>query len=62
MDWSDFFSALALVLIIEGLMPFISPDSWKRMLIKILEMDSRQLRLFGLTSMIIGLLLLSWVR
>lgn len=62
MDWGDLLTGLALVLIIEGLLPFIHPDGWKGILFKVIQMDSKQLRFLGLTSMIIGLILLSWVR
>lgn len=62
MDWTDFFSAIALLLIIEGLMPFFNPKGWKGVLIKVLQMDEKQLRFLGLTSMVIGIVILNWVR
>ena len=45
-----FWSALALVLVIEGVLPFLSPGSWRR--------GFSQLRFFGLCSIVLGLLLL----
>ena len=62
MDWTDLLTAIALVLIIEGLMPFFSPKGWKEVLVKILQMEEKQLRFIGLTSMVIGILILNWVR
>jgi len=61
MDWEDFFTAMALLLIFEGLMPFASPDSWKEMIKTIAEFDSSKIRKFGFLSMMIGLLLLYWL-
>lgn len=52
--------ALGLVLIIEGLLPFLSPVVWRRMFLQILQLKDGQLRFFGLFSMLGGLLLI-WV-
>jgi uncharacterized protein len=51
-------TALALVLVIEGLMPLISPGGWRRMFEQILKMHDGQIRFFGLASIVIGLILL----
>ena len=58
MDSSDFLTALALLLIFEGLMPFASPSKWKDVLRNIVELDSSKIRLFGFASMMGGLLIL----
>jgi uncharacterized protein YjeT (DUF2065 family) len=55
-----FWAALALVLVIEGLFPFISPGGWRRTFQKLLALEDGQLRFFGLCSILIGLVLL-WV-
>jgi uncharacterized protein YjeT (DUF2065 family) len=47
--------ALALVLVIEGLLPFLSPAEWRHMFEKILAMSDGQIRFFGLCSVLIGL-------
>jgi uncharacterized protein len=60
LDSDIFWSALALVLVIEGLFPFISPGGWRRTFQKLLALEDGQLRFFGLCSIVIGLLLL-WV-
>jgi uncharacterized protein YjeT (DUF2065 family) len=62
MNWSDLLAALALVLILEGLLPFAGPQSLKKTFVLILQMDDRTLRTLGLASIIIGLLLLYFVR
>jgi len=61
-DWSDLLAALALYLVLEGVMPFLSPPSVKRLLQALSSLQDRQLRLFGLASMSAGLILLYFVR
>ena len=54
--------ALALVLVIEGLLPFLSPLGWRRMFSQVLKLSDGQIRFFGLCSIVVGvmgLLLLS---
>ncbi|MBC7377361.1 MAG: DUF2065 domain-containing protein [Burkholderiaceae bacterium] len=58
MDSDTFWTALALVLVIEGLMPFISPGGWRRMFTQIMQMTDGQIRFFGLLSILGGLLML----
>ncbi|HSI53375.1 MAG TPA: DUF2065 domain-containing protein [Ramlibacter sp.] len=53
-----FWAALALMLVLEGLFPFLSPGGWRRMFQKLLAMQDGQLRFFGLTSIVLGLVLL----
>ena len=62
LDWSALWTALALVLVIEGLMPFIGPSAFRRTMDQVAQMPDRQLRLVGLGSMLVGLLLLYMVR
>ncbi len=62
MIWSDLFAALALVLILEGLMPFANPRGLRRTLAVIARMNDRQLRTAGLVSIVIGLVFLYFVR
>lgn len=62
MAWSDLFAGLAFYLILEGLLPFASPTSWRRGLGVLARLDDRQLRAFGLTVVIAGLILLFVVR
>ena len=51
-------TALALMLIIEGLLPFLAPGFWRETFRRITEKSDGQLRFIGLTSMLAGLLLL----
>jgi len=58
MNWNDLYTAIALLLIFEGLMPFASPSRWKEMIRSIADIDAKKIRLFGFMSMLGGLLLL----
>ncbi|MBS3895339.1 DUF2065 domain-containing protein [Silanimonas sp.] len=62
MDWADLFTALALVLVIEGLFLALAPGAWKRMVREMLEEPERRLQAIGAGLAIFGLLLLAWVR
>ena len=50
--------AVALVLVIEGLLPFLSPGTWRRVFERAVQLSDGQIRFFGLTSMVVGLVLL----
>ena len=50
--------ALALMLVIEGLLPFLAPNLWRETFRRLMQLSDGQIRFFGLTSMIAGLLLL----
>jgi uncharacterized protein YjeT (DUF2065 family) len=50
--------AVALMLVCEGLLPFLSPTTWREVFSKALRMSDGQIRFLGLTSMLVGLLLL----
>lgn len=49
--------ALALVLIFEGLLPFMAPSAWRRVFIQMLQLQDGQIRFFGLLCVLSGLLL-----
>jgi len=51
--------ALALMLVFEGLLPFLSPRAWRAMFERASAMTDGQLRFIGLMSIIIGLVLLA---
>lgn len=62
MKWGDLLAALALVMVIEGIVPFVSPQSLRRMLETVSRIDDRTLRVSGLAAMICGVILLYLVR
>lgn len=58
MDSDTLWMALALVLVIEGLFPFISPVQWRRTFSKLLELSDGQIRMFAVVSISVGLLMI----
>ncbi len=60
MDW--LLGALGLMLVIEGLLPFLSPGTWRRVFEQALKLSDGQVRFIGLSSMLAGLLLLLFWR
>lgn len=55
---STLWAALALVLVIEGLLPFASPARWRHMFMQMLQLSDGQIRFFGMCSVLFGLVLL----
>ena len=62
MNWDDLLAALALVLVIEGIVPFLNPQSLRKMLVTVAQLNDRTLRITGLVSMICGVVMLYMVR
>lgn len=62
MNWDDLLTALALVLILEGLMPFLSPSAYKKNMAQMLELNDSNLRVIALGSMIVGVFFLYLIR
>ena len=60
--WHELVTAASLVLVIEGILPFLSPDRWRRLAISIARVDDRTVRIIGLSSMLIGTAILYVVR
>lgn len=60
MDWAELLRALALVLVIEGLMPFVAPGRWRQALIHIAGLGDRALRTVGLLLIGAGVILLKF--
>lgn len=56
---TTFLLAFALMLIIEGVLPFLAPGLWRDTFRRITQLSDGQIRFFGLTSMLIGLVLLA---
>jgi uncharacterized protein YjeT (DUF2065 family) len=61
LDAKTFWLALALVLVIEGLFPFLSPARWRQMFLQILQLTDGQLRFFGLCTLSAGALMICWL-
>jgi uncharacterized protein YjeT (DUF2065 family) len=60
--WDDFLVAVSLLLVIEGVMPFLSPSRSRETMRMVSEMDDRALRILGLVSMVSGVTMLYLVR
>ncbi|MPM64977.1 hypothetical protein SDC9_111869 [bioreactor metagenome] len=60
MEWTSqaLWSALALVLIFEGLLPFLSPSNWRRAVATIAQLRDGQIRFLGLLAIVAGLSIL----
>ena len=60
--WNDLLAAVALLLVIEGILPFLNPQALRNTLEQMIKLDDRTLRIFGLGSMLLGVALLYWLR
>jgi uncharacterized protein len=60
--WVELASALALVMVIEGLLPTLSPALYRRAMVAIGQMDDRTIRRTGLVSMVIGAIIIYLIR
>jgi uncharacterized protein YjeT (DUF2065 family) len=58
---SSIWLALALVLVFEGLLPFFSPKGWRRAFEEALKLSDGQIRFFGLCSVVLGLLAITFL-
>jgi len=61
-NWHDLLTALALVLIVEGIIPFVNPAGLRKTLELIGKLNDGQLRTIGMISMALGLVMLFFVR
>ncbi|MGI9232297.1 MAG: DUF2065 domain-containing protein [Woeseiaceae bacterium] len=62
MYWTEILTALALVFVIEGMLPFISPAKYRQMVAEVTRLSDSSIRNVGLVVMVAGLLLLFFVR
>ncbi|HEX9626412.1 MAG TPA: DUF2065 domain-containing protein [Acidiferrobacterales bacterium] len=62
MGWQELGLVLALLLVVEGILPFANPAGLRRLLLALVELSDAQLRFAGLTSMLLGLVLLYAVK
>lgn len=52
--WRELLIAFCLMLVIEGIVPFLYPQRWRLMVAKLAMTDDKMLRVFGLISMLVG--------
>ncbi len=60
--WHELLRALALIMVIEGLIPFLAPHRFRAALLRLMALDERVLRTVGFASVLIGLLILQALR
>lgn len=60
--WDDLFAAIALLLVFEGIMPFVNPTRWRHFIRLVTDQSDRILRSMGLISMLSGVVLLYLIR
>ncbi|MEE8078959.1 MAG: DUF2065 domain-containing protein [Pseudomonadales bacterium] len=60
--WQDIGIALCLVLVIEGIVPFLYPRRWRALALSLAEIDDRTMRIAGFASMMLGTLLLYLIK
>jgi len=56
--WHELAVAFCLMLVVEGIIPFVSPGRWRKMLLVLDQVDDNTMRMIGLGSMLIGTVLL----
>ncbi len=62
MNWNDLLAALALVLVIEGILPFLNPAAYKNTMMQLATLPESTLRKVGLGSMLAGVVFLYLIR
>ncbi|MCV6604490.1 MAG: DUF2065 domain-containing protein [Porticoccaceae bacterium] len=60
--WQSLLQAICLMLVLEGILPFLAPDRWRNMAKMLAQVDDRTMRIMGLVSMLIGAGLLFLLR
>ncbi|WP_041598901.1 DUF2065 domain-containing protein [Hahella chejuensis] len=56
--WRELGIALCLILVLEGVIPFLYPRRWRNMVARLAQVDDRTMRIAGLVSMLVGTALL----
>jgi hypothetical protein len=60
--WNELLAAFGLMLVLEGILPFLNPRALRQTLLQIAQLEDRVLRFVGLISMMLGLLVLYFLR
>ncbi|HZA29554.1 MAG TPA: DUF2065 domain-containing protein [Gammaproteobacteria bacterium] len=59
--WYELLVAFGLLLVVEGILPFLNPPSARKAFLLLAQLDDATLRFGGLTCMLLGVILLYWV-
>lgn len=60
--WSDLWVALALLLVLEGVLPALSPRNYRNAMLGLSQLDDRSIRTAGLVLMVLGAVLVYWLK
>jgi uncharacterized protein len=60
--WNELLSSFGLMLVLEGILPFLNPSTLRRSLLRMAQLEDRMLRFTGLGSMLFGLVILYFFR
>jgi uncharacterized protein YjeT (DUF2065 family) len=60
--WDELLAAFGLMLVVEGILPFLNPGALRQTLLRMTQLEDRVLRFAGLASMALGLLVLYFFR
>ena len=60
--WDELLAAFGLMLVLEGILPFLNPSALRQTLLRLAQLEDRTLRFAGLASMALGLLVLYFFR
>ncbi|PKM44232.1 MAG: DUF2065 domain-containing protein [Gammaproteobacteria bacterium HGW-Gammaproteobacteria-1] len=60
--WSDLWVALALLLVLEGVLPALSPRNYRKAMLSLVQLDDRSIRSAGLVLMVAGAVLVYWLK
>lgn len=60
--WSDLWVALALLLVLEGVLPALSPRNYRKAMLGLAQLDDRSIRIAGLVLMVVGAVLVYWLK
>ena len=60
--WEALLIGFALMLVLEGIVPFLYPAKWRNLVVTLSQISDKQLRTMGLMSMLVGIAILYWIR
>jgi uncharacterized protein YjeT (DUF2065 family) len=60
--WSDLWVALALLLVLEGVLPALSPRNYRKAMLSLVQLDDRSIRSAGLVLMVAGAVMVYWLK
>jgi uncharacterized protein YjeT (DUF2065 family) len=60
--WEALLIGFALMLVLEGIVPFLYPAKWRNLVATLSQISDKHLRTMGLMSMLVGIAILYWIR